>query len=105
MENDDLRIVIFEEFEWDEIKAEENLKNHQVLFEEATSVFDDSFSVIFHDLDHSFDENRFIIIGMSVKIKYLFVSFTERGERTRLISARELTASERRNYEEKKQKF
>lgn len=105
MENEDVANVIFGDFEWNDAKASENLKKHQVLFEESISVFHDPFSIIFHDPDHSFEENRLIIVGMSVKIKYLFVSFTERGNRTRIISARELSASEKRNYEQKKHKF
>jgi len=105
MEQEDVTNVIFDDFEWNEAKADENLKKHGVSFEEAASVFDDSFSIIFYDPDHSFEENRFIIIGMSVKINFLFVSFTEREDKVRIISARELTATERRNYEEKKQKF
>ena len=96
--------VVFGDFEWDAGKAEGNIKKHKVSFEEATSVFADPFLIIFNDPDHSFDEQRFIIIGMSEKFRYLFVSFAER-ERTRIISARELTAREKREYENKKPKF
>ncbi len=97
--------VIYNDFEWDKEKAEENFKKHTVTFEEAAAVFDDPFFIIFKDPEHSFRERRFIIIGMSDKLRYLFVSFAERESRTRIISARELTAKERKDYENKRQKF
>lgn len=94
--------IIYNEFEWNAEKSADNLKKHDVSFEEATTVFDDPFFLIFKDSDHSFDEQRFIIIGMSDGLRYLFVSFAERAERIRIISARELTTAERRSYEYKK---
>ena len=97
--------VIFNDFEWNKEKAEENFKKHKVTFEEAATVFDDPFFIAFKDPEHSFQERRFIIIGLSDKLRYLFVSFAERASRTRIISARELTAKERKDYENKKQKF
>lgn len=97
--------VISEGFEWSKAKAATNLKLHQISFEEAATVFDDPFFVIFNDPAHSFEERRFIIIGMSDKFRHLFVSFTQRGERSRIISSRKLTAKERKDYEFKKQKF
>ncbi len=97
--------LIFNNFEWSKSKAAENLKKHQVSFEEAVTVFEDSFFIIFKDPDHSFQEQRFIIIGMSDKFRNLFVSFTERNERIRIISVRVLTLTERKEYEQRKPKF
>ena len=88
------------QYEWDEHKAESNLIKHGVAFEEAKTVFDDPLYVDFYDPDHSVSENRYIIIGESCKQRLLFVSYTERGNIVRLISAREATPSERKGYEE-----
>jgi uncharacterized DUF497 family protein len=87
------------EFEWDEEKAAANLTKHRVSFDEAKTVFDDSRYVDFYDPDHSFDEHRYIIIGKSGQGRLLIVSYTERDSITRLISAREVTRSEREIYE------
>jgi hypothetical protein len=88
-------------FEWDADKAAANLAAHKVSFEEAETVFDDPLYVDFFDPDHSEDEQRFLIVGESRQRRLLIVSYTERGEVTRLISARDVTASERKAYEEK----
>jgi len=88
------------EFEWDEEKAAANLAKHEVSFDEAQTVFNDPLYVDFYDPDHSFDEHRYIIIGESQQRRLLIVSYTERDERVRLISAREVTGSERETYEE-----
>ena len=88
------------EFEWDATKARENLKNHGVTFEEALTVFADPLARIFDDPDHSEDERRELIIGYSVQQRLVIVSFNERQPRTRIISAREATTHERRDYEE-----
>ena len=88
------------EFEWDATKARENLKNHGVTFEEALTVFADPLARIFDDPDHSEIERRGLIIGHSTQQRLLVVSFTERTRRTRIISARETTTHERRDYEE-----
>ena len=88
------------EFEWDASKAEANLKSHGVSFEEALTVFADPLGKIFDDPDHSTGERRELIIGHSVEHRLVVVSFTERSSRTRIISAREATARERREYEE-----
>jgi len=87
-------------FEWDEAKAAANLAKHRVAFAEAKTIFDDPFYVDFYDPDHSQDESRYIIIGMSSQGRLLLVSFTERNDIIRLISAREVTRSEREAYEE-----
>ena len=87
-------------FEWDEEKATANLAKHGVSFEEARTIFDDPLYVDFYDPDHSSEEHRYIIIGVSRHGRLLVVSYTERGDVTRLISAREVTRSERETYEE-----
>jgi uncharacterized protein len=87
-------------FIWDERKAEKNLLKHGVAFEEAKTVFEDSLYVDFYDPDHSQNEERYLIIGMSSQGRLLIVSYTERENSTRLISARETTRSEREAYEE-----
>ena len=66
------------QFEWDEEKAESNLKKHGVSFEEAQTVFGDSLARIFDDEVHSFDEKRNGIVGHSANNRLLIVSFTER---------------------------
>jgi uncharacterized DUF497 family protein len=88
------------EFEWDEDKAERNLKKHKVAFQEAATVLGDPLSVTFPDPDHSIDENRFITIGTSDRGRVLVVSHTDREDRTRIISARKATRKERKFYEE-----
>lgn len=86
-------------FEWDPIKAELNLAKHGVSFEEANTVFDDLFSIELYDPDHSDTEERFIIIGESKDHRKLIISYTERENRVRIISARLITPKERRDYE------
>jgi uncharacterized DUF497 family protein len=88
------------EFEWDEEKAAANLANHKVSFNEAKTVFDDPLYVDFYDPDHSYDEHRYLIVGESHQGRLLIVSYSERGDSVRLISAREVTAAERKAYEE-----
>jgi uncharacterized DUF497 family protein len=88
------------EFEWDEEKAAANLAKHDVSFDEAKTVFNDPLFVDFYDPDHSFDEQRYIIIGESREKRLLIVSYTERDDVMRLISAREVTKSERETYGE-----
>jgi len=87
-------------FEWDHEKARRNLKKHGVSFAEASTVFGDPLSIVFGDPDHSAEEDRYLIVGHSYKNRLLIVAFTERENRIRIISARKLTARERRDYEE-----
>ncbi len=87
-------------YEWDKQKSVDNLAKHKVSFEEAKTVFDDPLYVEFYDPDHSIDEHRFVIVGKSDQRRLLIVAYTERSDRIRLISAREATAVERKNYEE-----
>lgn len=88
------------EFDWDQNKADLNLSKHGVSFDEAKTVLQDPFYLDFFDPDHSYGENRYIIIGYSSKNRLLLVSYTEHGEMIRLISAREATRRERKDYEE-----
>ena len=88
------------EFEWDPAKAELNLKEHGTSFDEATTVFRDTLSITISDPDHSNAEDRFIDIGMSHRMQLLVVSYTERKDKIRIISARRATKAERKNYEE-----
>ncbi|MDX9953263.1 MAG: BrnT family toxin [Anaerolineae bacterium] len=86
--------------EWDPIKAETNLKKHQVSFEEASTVFDDPLFITFLDVAHSVDEERYITVGLSQAKRLLLIAHTERQGVTRIISARKATKNERRFYEE-----
>jgi uncharacterized DUF497 family protein len=88
------------DFEWDSRKAELNLRKHGVSFNEAGTVFGDELAITIPDPDHSKDEDRFITVGWSHRRRLLIVSHTDRGNKIRIISARELTRSERKAYEE-----
>jgi uncharacterized protein len=87
-------------FEWHPSKAVANLKKHQVSFEEAQTVFYDDFAVQFFDDEHSHEEERFLLLGMSVHSKLLLVCHCERqgGEVIRIISARKATKRESAFY-------
>jgi len=87
-------------FEWSKEKANLNFKKHNVSFEEASTVFSDPLSKIFDDSSHSYLEIREKIIGHSKNGRLLMVSYTERGKRLRIISAREVSKNERKSYEE-----
>ena len=86
-------------FEWDDAKAEANLKKHRVDFFEAATVFDDPFVRIEQDSLHSEGELRSTATGFSARSRVLLVVYTERRERIRIISARKATRQERREYE------
>ncbi len=88
-------------FEWDRRKAESNRKKHGIRFEEAVAVFHDPLARIFDDPAHSSGERREILIGRSADARLLLICFKEVGvDRVRIISAREATRRERRDYEE-----
>jgi uncharacterized DUF497 family protein len=87
------------QFEWDKEKAENNLKKHGVSFTEAETVWGDYFYIDLFDNEHSIEEKRFLIIGESQGKRLLIVSYTERESCVRIISARELTPKEKRDYE------
>lgn len=88
------------EFEWDATKAESNLRKHGVSFAEASTAFADPLAAIFSDPDHSTDEVRELLVGSSEANRLLVVSFTERDDRLRIISARIASKKERGNHEE-----
>jgi len=86
-------------FAWNEIKAAENLSKHDVSFEEASTVFADENARLKHDPDHSQEEDRFILLGLSAKLRMLVVSHAYREEQIiRLISARKATRNEQKQY-------
>jgi uncharacterized protein len=87
-------------FEWHVRKATENLKKHQISFEEAQTVFYDDFAIQFFDEEHSDDEERFLMLGMSAHSKLLMVCHCERenGQVIRIISARKATKRESASY-------
>ena len=87
-------------FEWDQRKAQANLRKHRVSFAEAVSVFSDPLARIFLDESHSTGEQREIIIGHSSARNLLLVCFTELVDRVRVISARRATRGEQHDYEE-----
>lgn len=89
-----------QQFEWDEVKAQRNLVSHHISFAEAQTVFNDPLFLVFPDPDHSIEEQRFLILGESSSNNLLVVSYTERAEVIRLISARTASRRERRNYED-----
>ena len=88
-------------FEWDASKATANLRKHRVSFEEAKSVFYDEFAVQFFDDEHSSDEDRFLLLGLSSGTRLLIVCHCERddGEVIRIISARKATQRESAFYQ------
>jgi uncharacterized DUF497 family protein len=88
-------------FEWSKSKAATNFAKHGVSFDEAKTIFNDPLYVDFYDPDHSDNEHRYIIVGLSEQRRLLLVAYTERNNDViRLISAREATKAERETYEE-----
>jgi uncharacterized DUF497 family protein len=89
------------EFEWDESKNHSNQKKHGISFNEAKTVFIDEFGRLIPDPDHSGDEERFILMGMSSQFRLLIVCHCERNANIiRIISARKAENYERKQYEE-----
>jgi uncharacterized DUF497 family protein len=90
------------EFTWDQAKARANVKKHGVSFAEAQSVFLDTAARLLDDPDHSEDEDRFILLGMSATPRLLVVvhAYREAGGLIRIISARKASPRERRAYTE-----
>ena len=87
-------------FEWDERKAAANLKKHGVSFEEAKSAFYDERARLIDDPDHSKDEDRFVLLGLSSALRLLVVCHCHRGEdgAIRIISARKAKPKEMKFY-------
>jgi uncharacterized DUF497 family protein len=86
------------EFEWHEAKAEANLQAHGVSSDLAKTVFKDPFAIERLDDRENYGEERFVIIGMADGHVLLFVAYTERQERIRIISARRVTQHEQDDY-------
>ena len=89
-------------FEWDSAKAQSNLSKHGVSFDEAKSVFNDEYARVIYDNNHSKDEDRFVILGMSERLRILVVvhCFRQDNGAIRIISARKATQNEQKQYEE-----
>lgn len=88
------------EFEWDSGKAEANLAKHGVAFSDAVTVFGDPLAMTYHDPEHSDQEERFITFGTTATGRLVAVVHVDRHDRMRIISARDLTRRERKQYEE-----
>jgi len=88
------------QFEWDEKKNQENRRKHGVSFEEAQTVFFDANAVEFYDDGHGEREDRFLLLGVSAKLRVLMVCHCLRagGNVIRIISARKATKTEQRQY-------
>lgn len=86
------------QFEWDLAKAEHNLVKHGIAFEEALSVFDDPFALVDYDHDHSDEEDRWIIVGLSSQRRLITVWYTERAEIIRIIGCRRASRREHQGY-------
>ena len=86
------------EFEWHDAKAEANLQTHGVSFELATTVFQDVFAIERLDDREDYGEERLVMIGMAEGSVLMFVAYTEREERIRIISARRATQDEQDDY-------
>jgi uncharacterized protein len=86
------------EFEWHQAKAEANFSSHGVSFNLAQTVFKDPFAIERLDDRQDYGEQRFVMIGMAEGNFLLFVAYTERAERVRIISARRATQDEQDDY-------
>lgn len=84
-------------FEWDEVKAKENLMKHKVPFDEGKTVFNDPFLLTYPDVDNSETEERYVNIGVSAKGRVLVLIHTKRQGKFRIISCRKATVRERRD--------
>jgi uncharacterized DUF497 family protein len=87
-------------FEWDNRKAAANLRKHGIAFEEAQTVFFDEQARLIDDPDHSEDEGRFVLLGLSSSLRMPLVChcYRREGEVIRIISARQATARESKHY-------
>jgi len=85
---------------WSERKNRQNIRKHKVDFVEAGTIFADPLQISVSDPDHSFDESRFITIGMSERNRLLIVAHTFRDDKIRIITARKPNRRERKDYEE-----
>ena len=87
-------------FEWDDEKAASNLSKHGVSFPEASTAFGDPLSLTIGDPDHSEEEDRYVLLGLTHAGRLVVVVHTDRGDAIRLISARLASARECRDYEQ-----
>jgi uncharacterized protein len=87
-------------FEWDETKANSNEAKHGVSFHEAITVFSDINALTIYDVTHSDDEERYITMGFSQRLRILLVVYTEYEPVIRIISARKATSREQKHYEQ-----
>jgi uncharacterized protein len=87
-------------FEWHAAKAAANLRQHGVSFDEAETVFSDDSALVLDDPDHSDEEDRFLLLGLSAALRVLLVvhCYRREGAVIRLISARKATSTERAQY-------
>lgn len=90
------RLISGRPMEWDEHKNEINKRKHGISFETAARVFEDLNRIELYDERHSSEEERYIVLGLVRKV--LFVVYTDRGDATRIISARKATAAETEVY-------
>jgi uncharacterized protein len=88
------------EFQWDEAKAAQNVRDHRVTFFEATTSFLDPFARFMLDEEHSSGQERFILLGRSAEGRLLTTVYTQRGQPVRIISSRRATRREVKEYEE-----
>ena len=86
------------EFEWDGAKAETNVEAHGVSFELAQTVFKDPFAIERLDDREDYGEERYLMIGLADGGVLLYIAYTERGDRIRIISARRATQYEQDDY-------
>ena len=103
--SDDIYEYLGQIFEWDRMKAARNAIKHRVRFPEAASVFFDEDAIFEPDPDHSEDEQRYDVLGHSIRQHILLVVHVIRGERIRLVSARVATSAERSRYDQERRRF
>lgn len=101
MNNDNYNVIMVGlSFEWDEHKSLLNKKKHGLSFEEAKTAFFDENALLIHDPDHSQEENRFVLLGLSARLRILVVchAYRKGGQVIRIISARRASGQEQRQY-------
>ncbi len=90
-------------FEWDSAKDAANKRKHRISFEEAVTVFEDEHALLLEDEEHSEEEERFVLLGLSAASRILIVChcYRESDEIIRIISARKADRLERREYQQR----
>ena len=96
---DTVSLPEFEGFEWDEGNVEKNSSSHQVTPQEAEQVFFNRPLIVADDVKHSRSEKRYLVLGQTDEDRPLFIAFTFRKRRIRVISARDMNRKERKVYE------